>query len=144
MRKVCYRLLLLATVLAVGVSTSFSARRMRVNKLLASRAKLPPATAPKMTGDVAGALSRKTAANADRDAKDAALEARLEVLEKEVSDLKKVSHSHKPKVCCRAMSKACLACSQGITEAEFCRKNEGKYGCEYGRAPFDMPMAARL
>ena len=104
-----------------------------MNKLLAGRAKSPPATAPKMTGNVAGALSRKTAANADRDAKDAALEARVGVLEKEVSDLKKVSHSHadsKPKVCCRAMSKACLACSQGITEAEFCRKNEGKYGCK--------------
>ena len=46
-----------------------------MNKLLAGRAKSPPATAPKMTGNVAGALSRKTAANADRDAKDAALEA---------------------------------------------------------------------
>merc|ERR1711871_957273 len=33
------------------------------------------------------------------------------------------------RMCCRAMSAACLACSQGMSVKEFCKKSPGKYGC---------------
>jgi hypothetical protein len=35
----------------------------------------------------------------------------------------------KPKICCKAMTLACLACSAGVSEKEFCSKSPGQYGC---------------
>ena len=35
----------------------------------------------------------------------------------------------RPRMCCRAMTKSCLACSKGVSIEEFCRTNAGKFGC---------------
>ena len=34
-----------------------------------------------------------------------------------------------PGACCKAMTLGCLACSQGVSEEEFCKINPGKFGC---------------
>jgi len=34
-----------------------------------------------------------------------------------------------PRMCCKAMTSSCLACSKGVSEKEFCKTNPGKYGC---------------
>ena len=31
--------------------------------------------------------------------------------------------------CCKALTKECLACSKGVSEDDFCDKNQGKFGC---------------
>jgi len=35
----------------------------------------------------------------------------------------------KPRVCCKAMTASCLACSKGMTIDEFCQNNPNRYGC---------------
>lgn len=35
----------------------------------------------------------------------------------------------KPQQCCKALTKECLSCSEGISESEFCANNKGKFGC---------------
>ncbi len=32
-----------------------------------------------------------------------------------------------PKICCKALTASCMACSKGVTVEEFCKTNPGKY-----------------
>ena len=43
--------------------------------------------------------------------------------------IRKLSTVAPVQICCKAMNKACLACSHGITEDEFCEANPGQYDC---------------
>ena len=41
----------------------------------------------------------------------------------------KVETASPTPMCCKAMTKACLACSAGTTEEAYCEANPGKYDC---------------
>jgi len=45
----------------------------------------------------------------------------------------------KPRFCCKAMTKGCLACAAGVSVEDFCAKNAGKYDCQASPPPRPAP-----
>ena len=112
-------------------------------RLLNERATLSPRRNP-----MAAMLKSKTGkANTNTggeqcDEEKSRLQGEIDSLRAEVKDLKEKAETKEttkdalqdnkpspPRMCCRAMTKACLACSKGVSVEEFCKTNGGKFGC---------------
>merc|ERR1719331_1348331 len=79
-----------------------------------------------------GASSAGAIATDDKqcDEEKSRLQDEIDALRAEVKDLKeKADKPSRPRICCKAMTKKCLACSKGVSVEEFCKTNSGKFGC---------------
>lgn len=50
-------------------------------------------------------------------------------LAKETAMVKIKELVERPRACCRALTKGCMACAAGLSVEDYCNKNPGKHGC---------------
>ena len=95
-----------------------------------------------------GASSAGAIATDDKqcDEEKSRLQDEIDALRAEVKDLKeKADKPSRPRICCKAMTKKCLACSKGVSVEEFCKTNSGKFGCPPTKPSIcPMPMCAAV
>jgi hypothetical protein len=81
---------------------------------------------------------RKAKEAADKAAADkAAAETKAKALAKAAAKAEAEATGAKAeaRLCCKALTASCLACSKGMSVQEYCKKNPGKYGCKPVKPP---------
>ena len=132
--KTKFLLLVLALVCLGAVDAQRRGKKKSSSKLKLPSVKLPSKNSVEKSMKAAASRARAAAAEKSLKAKAVAAEKAEKAEKSALALLCKLNPKNKrcpkpKKVCCKAMTKTCLACAQGVTVPVFCAKNIGKFGC---------------